>query len=227
MGIILVEGSCKNHEADIRIRRVRVDFVVALSLLSAVLLVPNTAQASCGSYITHRSPGKNARQPVISQKPEKVPGTEIDDLDGDGLPELYIANDFGPDRLLHNRSQPGKLRFALLEGERGFTTPHSRVLGQDSFKSMEIDFGDVNADGWLDMYVSNLTGPYSLYESHFLWLSTAQVERIRQRRRSRSGASHGLPERNDQPLAGGAGAGQPRSSPRSDIHNSGTDLCDA
>jgi hypothetical protein len=102
------------------------------------------------------------------------------DLDGDGLPEVYVSNDFGPDRLLHNRSEPGKLRFALLEGERGFTTPRSRVLGQDSFKGMGIDFGDVNGDGWLDMYVSNLSGPYSLFESHFLWLSTGQVERMKQ-----------------------------------------------
>ena len=38
------------------------------------------------------------------------------DLDGDLLPEIYIANDFGPDRLLHNRSTPGNLKFALLEG---------------------------------------------------------------------------------------------------------------
>lgn len=102
------------------------------------------------------------------------------DLDGDGLPEVYISNDLGPDRLLHNRSRPGTLRLALLDGERGFTTPRSRVLGQDSFKGMGIDFGDVNGDGWLDMYTSNLSGPYSLFESHFLWLSTGQVERMEQ-----------------------------------------------
>jgi hypothetical protein len=102
------------------------------------------------------------------------------DLDADGLPEVYVANDFGPDRLLHNRSQPGELRFALLHGERGYTTPRSRVLGQDSFKSMGIDFGDVNGDGWFDMYISNISGPYSLFESHFLWLSTGQVERMKQ-----------------------------------------------
>lgn len=102
------------------------------------------------------------------------------DLDKDGLPEVYVSNDFGPDRLLHNRSKPGALRFALLEGERSFTTPSSRVLGRDSFKGMGIDFGDVNGDGWLDMYVSNLSGPYSLFESHFLWLSTGHVEKMHQ-----------------------------------------------
>ena len=89
------------------------------------------------------------------------------DLDGDGLPEVYVSNDFGPDRLLHNRSKPGKLRFALLEGERGFTTPRSRVLGQDSFKGMGIDFGDVNGDGWLDMYVSNHLGPLLPFRESF------------------------------------------------------------
>jgi hypothetical protein len=52
------------------------------------------------------------------------------DLDGDLMPELYFANDFGPDRLLHNRSTPGHLNFALLEGERKFTTPSSKVLGK-------------------------------------------------------------------------------------------------
>ena len=42
-------------------------FVVALSLLSAALLAPGTAQASCGSYVTVRSPGKDATQPAVPQ----------------------------------------------------------------------------------------------------------------------------------------------------------------
>ena len=69
------------------------------------------------------------------------------DLDGDLLPEIYFANDFGPDRLLHNRSRPGELRFALLEGNKTLTTPNSKVVGRDSFKGMGVDFGDLNGDG--------------------------------------------------------------------------------
>ncbi len=95
------------------------------------------------------------------------------DLDGDQLPEIYLANDFGPDRLLHNRSTPGHLEFAVLEGKRGFFTPKSAVLGQDSFKGMGVDFGDINGDGLLDIYVSNIAAPYSLQESHMLWVNSA------------------------------------------------------
>jgi hypothetical protein len=102
------------------------------------------------------------------------------DLDGDLLPELYFANDFGPDRLLHNRSRPGEFRFAPLQGERTLTTPRSKVLGRDSFKGMGVDFGDLNGDGWPDIFVSNIAGTYALMESHFVFLSTGQIGRMRQ-----------------------------------------------
>ena len=101
------------------------------------------------------------------------------DLDGDLLPELYFANDFGPDRLLHNRSRPGRLRFALLEGVKGFTTPASKVLGHDSFKGMGVDFGDLNGDGLLDIYVSNIAAEFALEESHFLFQSTGDLAGMR------------------------------------------------
>ncbi len=100
------------------------------------------------------------------------------DLDGDLLPEIYFANDHGPDRLLHNRSQPGQLNFALLEGERTFTMPKSRVLGDDSFKGMGVDFADVNGDGLFDIYVSNIAADHALHESHFMFLSTGETDRM-------------------------------------------------
>jgi len=102
------------------------------------------------------------------------------DLDGDLLPELYFANDFGPDRLLHNRSNPGHLKFVLVEGKRTFTTPKSKVLGRDSFKGMGVDFADVNGDGYPDMFVSNIAAPYALEESNFLFVSTGHPELFRQ-----------------------------------------------
>jgi len=98
------------------------------------------------------------------------------DLDGDLLPEIHLSNDFGPDRLLHNRSKPGQLRFALLEGAKTLTTPNSKALGRDSFKGMGIDFGDLNGDGILDLYVSNIANEYALEESHFAFVSTGEIE---------------------------------------------------
>ena len=100
------------------------------------------------------------------------------DLDGDLLPEIYFGHDFGPDRLLHNRSTPGHLKFVELEGQRKFTTPKSCVLGHDSFKGMGVDFGDVNGDGLLDIYVSNIATRFGLTESHFLWQSTGELDKM-------------------------------------------------
>jgi hypothetical protein len=100
----------------------------------------------------------------------------VADLDGDQMPEIYFAHDFGPDRLLHNESTPGHLNFRVLQGRRHFTDPKSCVLGCDSFKGMGCDFGDVNGDGLFDIYVSNIADEYALCESHFLWQSTGQLD---------------------------------------------------
>ncbi len=98
------------------------------------------------------------------------------DLDGDLLPELYFANDFGPDRLLHNRSTPGKIDLRIVEGVRDLTTPASKVLGRDSFKGMGVDFGDLNGDGHFDFFISNIAQSYALEESHLLFESTGRLE---------------------------------------------------
>jgi hypothetical protein len=100
------------------------------------------------------------------------------DLDGDLLPEIYFGNDFGNDRLLYNRSTPGHPRFSALIGHKGLTTPTSKVLGRDSFKGMGIDFVDMNGDGRLDMYVSNIAQNWALEESHFVWVANGGRERM-------------------------------------------------
>lgn len=94
------------------------------------------------------------------------------DFDGDLLPELYVANDFGSDVMLHNRSKAGELRFEPVHGRRHFTTPRSKVMGRDSFKGMGVDVGDIDGDGALDLFVSNIAQEWALQESHFVFVNT-------------------------------------------------------
>lgn len=98
------------------------------------------------------------------------------DMDGDQLPEIYVANDFGPDHLLHNRSSAGKVAFARVTAPRRWTDTRSRVLGRDSFKGMGVDFGDIDRDGVLDIYISNIAEDYALMESHLLFRGTGNAD---------------------------------------------------
>jgi hypothetical protein len=101
------------------------------------------------------------------------------DLDGDMRPEIYIANDFGPDVLLRNLSVPGHLHFQRLFGKRTLTTPASKVLGHDSFKGMGVDCGDLNHDGIPDLAVSDITSEFALEESNLIFLSTGNLNQMR------------------------------------------------
>jgi hypothetical protein len=105
-------------------------------------------------------------------------GIAANDLDGDGLPELYLANDFGPDRLLYNKSTPGDLKFSLVEATRTPGTPKSKKVGHDSFKGMGVDFGDLNGDGLYDMFVSNITASWGIEESNFQFMNTAKDKTV-------------------------------------------------
>ena len=72
------------------------------------------------------------------------------DYDNDGWPDLYVANDAGPNYLYHNQhdgtfKEMGLLSGAALSGD-----------GQEQ-GSMGVDFGDFDHDGWLDIFVTNFT----------------------------------------------------------------------
>lgn len=93
------------------------------------------------------------------------------DLDGDGRPDLYVADDFGPDELLVNESTAGRIGFRQARGTRHLTTPRSGVVGQDAFKGMGVGFTDLNADGTPDILVSNVTEDYRVHEGNFAFVS--------------------------------------------------------
>jgi enediyne biosynthesis protein E4 len=100
-------------------------------------------------------------------------GAATADLTGDGLPDLYIANDFGPGHLLYNQSTPGHIKFSVAVGQRGATTPKSFVLGRGSFKGMGADFGDLADNGRFDFMVSNITTAWGLEESNLVFMNQA------------------------------------------------------
>lgn len=93
----------------------------------------------------------------------------VQDLTGDLLPELYVANDFGPDQLLVNHSSPGHLRFVSVTGTRDAMTAKSSVLGRDSFKGMGVAFTHLGSDPRPSIMVSNITTPFALQESNFFF----------------------------------------------------------
>jgi hypothetical protein len=96
------------------------------------------------------------------------------DLTGDGLPEIYLANDFGHGHFLYNKSTPGHINLTEAKGARAPTTPKSFALGNGSFKGMGVDFADLNRNGKYDFLVSNINVPWGLQESNFVFVNQAK-----------------------------------------------------
>lgn len=72
----------------------------------------------------------------------------ISDFDGNGLPDIFIANDYGDSQLYLNQ---GGLRFS---------NETKKIIGKQKFKaSMSASIGDINNDGNPDIYVSNISDP--------------------------------------------------------------------
>jgi enediyne biosynthesis protein E4 len=72
------------------------------------------------------------------------------DLDNDGWPDLYVANDAGANYLYHNRHDGTFEEVALLSGA---------ALSSDGQEegSMGVDIGDIDHDGLLDIFVTEFT----------------------------------------------------------------------
>jgi hypothetical protein len=83
------------------------------------------------------------------------------DLDNDGWPDLYLANDFGPDQLMMNRGG----RFEPVKGKL------AGEIGRDTYKGMNASFGDLDGNGYLDVYVSNVHHALQA-EGSLLWMNS-------------------------------------------------------
>ena len=69
------------------------------------------------------------------------------DYDGDGWPDLYVSNDYkGADQLYHNN------------GDGSFTNVIETICPHTPWYSMGADVGDINNDGWVDLFASDMSG---------------------------------------------------------------------
>ena len=87
-------------------------------------------------------------------------GVLLVDVDGDGKPDVYVANDTTPKFLYLNRSTPGKIRFEEV-GERSGAARDGRGNANGS---MGLDAGDYDGCGrpslWVTNYENELPGLY-------------------------------------------------------------------
>jgi hypothetical protein len=67
------------------------------------------------------------------------------DMDDDGWPDLYVANDFNPPDKLYRNQRDGT-----------FTDRIHEAVPCMPFSSMGADLGDVNNDGWMDLLVADM-----------------------------------------------------------------------
>ncbi len=85
------------------------------------------------------------------------------DINDDGWPDIYNANDFGPDTLYINQA-----------GKRFVSVAQTRGVGEDTYKGMNVDFADVFHDGRLAFYVTNVSKPTYILEGNQLWHADEQ-----------------------------------------------------
>jgi hypothetical protein len=118
-----------------------------------------TANNGGGITVYHNN-GDGSFTDVTAKIGFKLSGWTLDlghgDANNDGWDDLYIACDFGTDR------------FFLNNGDGTFTDKTETAIGFDTKKGMNVDWGDYDNDGFLDIYVTNITDDY-MREGNFLW----------------------------------------------------------
>ena len=86
-------------------------------------------------------------------------GVVFGDYDDDGWTDIYVANDSTPNFLYHNKGK------GIFE-EVAFWSGVAVGAGGKPLAGMGTDLGDINGDGLLDIFVTNLDGQtHSLYKN--------------------------------------------------------------
>jgi hypothetical protein len=119
-----------------------------------------------GGVTLFRNNGDGTFTDVTAKAGLELSGWTLDlghaDADNDGDEDLYVACDFGTDRFFVNN------------GNGAFTDRTEAAIGIDTKKGMNVDWGDFDNDGLLDVYVTNITDDY-MREGNFLWRNNGDL----------------------------------------------------
>ena len=95
----------------------------------------------------------------IASSPGKGLGIAIDDFDGDGWPDIFVANDSVAEQLFRNNRDGTFSEVALLSGLAYDQNGHA-------FAGMGADFGDYRNSGWPSVFVNALANQkYKLFRN--------------------------------------------------------------
>jgi len=78
------------------------------------------------------------------------------DFNNNGLQDFYVAGDYGTDRIFFNK------------GDGTFRDSTEKSIGFDTKKGMNAEVADYDNDGFMDVYVTNITDEY-MKECNMLW----------------------------------------------------------
>ena len=88
------------------------------------------------------------------------------DIDGDGFPELFIANDYGINEFYFNE-----------KGKKFIEKGESTLIGLSPKSGMNVSFGDIYNKGQFGIYVSNITEAGILLQGNNFWVPIGEKDK--------------------------------------------------